>query len=369
MARNLRALDLATGVGAAYTAKLFCEVGWDVVKVEPAQGDPLRTAASRWGGGEGGAFAYVNHGKRSVTVDHATLLALAAQAEVVVGDFSTTGGAESGLDPALYERLTPQAVLASVSAFGRSGPKAEWTHCDVILQAASGLMFLTGEADQPPMQLPPYAGAMTGGLAAASAIMAAVRSHRLDTERSFLVLSMVEAMTALIHVLVSLYLQTGEVLRREQRIKQAMRMVPASDGYVYCAPGAVASVRMDGIAQLLDEPRLAEARFQTAEARMQNWPAYLELFVPPFANKTAKQWFEAAQALHLTFALVQTLDALFQCPQLSARQLMRQVPGPDGTAVQIPGRPFTIQGIAPTRRAAPRVPGQDTKAVLAEWLS
>jgi crotonobetainyl-CoA:carnitine CoA-transferase CaiB-like acyl-CoA transferase len=219
------------------------------------------------------------------------------------------------------------------------------------------------------MQLPPYATAMTGGLTAASAIMAAVRSHRLDGARHRLDLAIVEAMAAVIHGQVSQYLQTGEVLRREQRIKQALRMVPASDGYVYCAPGAVARVRMDGIAQLLDEPRLAEERFQTAEGRMQNWQAYLDLFVPPFARKTAKQWFDEAEALHLTFTLIQTVDEIFQCPQLSTRQLMRQVPGPDGTAVALPGRPFIMPGIEPAMRAAPGVPGQDTEAVIAEWLA
>ena len=85
-------------------------------------------------------------------------------------------------------------LLASVSAFGRSGPKSQWTSCDLILQAASGLMFLTGEADQPPMQLPPYAAAMSGGLAAESAVMAAVRSHRLDGQSRRLDLSMMEAL-------------------------------------------------------------------------------------------------------------------------------------------------------------------------------
>ncbi|MEE8301811.1 MAG: CoA transferase [Candidatus Tectomicrobia bacterium] len=366
---NQRALDLTTGVGAAYPTKLLCEVGWDVVKVEPQAGDPLRRAASRWGGGIGGAFVYVNYGKRSVTVDHVTLGALAAQADVVVGDFTPHGCAEADLPPDLYDQLSPRAVLASVSAFGLSGPKAPWTSGDLILQAASGLMFLTGEADQPPMQLPPYAAAMTGGLAAASAVMAAVRSHRLDSQSRRLDLSMMEAMTALIHGQVSQYLQSGEVVRREQRIKQALRMVPSSDGYIYCAPGAVASVRMEGIAQLLDEPRLAQERFQTAEGRMQNWEAYLELFVSPFAAKTAKQWFEEAEALHLTFTLVQTVDELFQCPQLVARQFMRQVPGPDGTSVAIPGRPFTMERMAPVCRPAPRTPGQDTDAVIAAWLA
>jgi crotonobetainyl-CoA:carnitine CoA-transferase CaiB-like acyl-CoA transferase len=126
---------------------------------------------------------------------------------------------------------------------------------------------------------------------------------------------------------------------------------------------------MEGVAQLLDEPRLAEDRFQTAEGRMRNWDEYLELFVPPFQRQTAQEWFEQAEALHLTFALVQTIDDLFSCPQLAARALWRDVPGPTGAPVSIPGRPFRLEDgpSAPTHPAA-AIPGQDTEEVLAEWL-
>ena len=93
---------------------------------------------------------------------------------------------------------------------------------------------------------------------------------------------------------------------------------------MYCAPGAVAAMRMDGIAELLSEPRLAAERFQTAEGRMQNWDEFVALFVPPFRARTAQEWFERAEAMHMTFALVQTIDDLFVCPQLGARGLLRR---------------------------------------------
>jgi crotonobetainyl-CoA:carnitine CoA-transferase CaiB-like acyl-CoA transferase len=368
---NMRALDLSTGVGAAYPAKLLCEVGWDVVKVEPAKGDPLRRLHSRWGEGNGGIFAYVNQGKRSVQVSADSLASLAQQSDVVIGDFSRQGLLDSGLTSDLFEQLAPRQVICSVSAFGLHGPRSHWASSDLIIQAASGMLFITGEAEQAPMQLPPFAAAMTGGLVAASAIMAALRSHRLEgTARQprILDLAIVEAMVSLAHGQVSRYLYKGEVARREQRIKQALRMVPAADGYIYCAPGAVGNLAMDGIARLLEEPRLAEERFQSAEGRMQNWDEYLQLLVPPFAEKTAAEWFAKAEQLHLTFALVQTVDELLQCPQLNNRSFFRSVPGPGGNATPIPGRPFVTDAIGPAVRAAPQQPGQHTEEVLREWL-
>lgn len=370
MTARPRALDIGTGVGAGYAARLLAETGWDVVKAEPPAGDPLRTAESRWGGGTGGAFIFANAGKRSVTADEPTLRKLAVAADVVIGDFSPSGLSAMNLPRDAFETLSPKQAVVSVSAFGLTGPRADWASTDLIVQAASGLMFLTGEFHQPPMQLPPYQGAIMGGIAAASAALLAVRTARRSGQLQRADVSLVEALAVHTAAQVSEYVYDGAVARREARIKAGLRMVPASDRFVYCAPGAVATMRMDGVAQLLDEPRLAEERFQTAEGRMQHFDEFVELFVPPFKRKTAQEWFEAAEALHLTFALVQTIEDLFACPQLESRELLREVPGPHGQPVRIPGRPFrTVGGPPPATLPPPSEPGMHTSEVLAEWLN
>ncbi len=364
-----RALDVATGVGAAYVSRLLAENGWDVVKAEPSGGDPLRRDASRWGGGVGGAFIFANAGKRGVSVDEPTLRRLASVADVVIGDFSPAGIAAMRLPSDAYDTLAPRQAITSVSAFGLTGPKAAWASTDLIVQAASGLMFLTGEHDQPPMQLPPYQGAIMGGIAAASATLLAVRSSRRDGKLRRTDTSLVEALAVHTAGQVSEYVYRGTIARREARIKGGLRMVPASDRFVYCAPGAVSSMRMDGVAVLLDEPRLAEERFQTAEGRMKHYNEFIALFVPPFKRKTAQEWFEGAEALHMTFALVQTIEDLFQCPQIEARELLRTTEAPDGRQIRMPGRPFrVVGGPRAATKPAPARPGIHTSEVLTEWF-
>ena len=268
-----------------------------------------------------------------------------------------------------YERFTPRQAVVSVSPFGITGPRANWASAEIVVQAASGLMFLTGEHDQPPMQLPPYQGDITGGVAGASAALLAVRSSRKDGALHRADVSLVEALAVHATAQVSQYVYHGAVARREARIKGGLRMVPASDRFVYCAPGAVSSMRMDGIAVLLDEPRLGEERFQTAEGRMANYDEFVELFVPPFRNRTAQEWFERAEAMHMTFALVQTLDELFDCPHLNAREFWRETSFA-GQPIRIPDRPFqSVGGAQPSTRPAPSTPGLDTTEVLEEWLS
>jgi crotonobetainyl-CoA:carnitine CoA-transferase CaiB-like acyl-CoA transferase len=318
----------------------------------------------------GGAFAFSNTGKRSIVVEFEQLERLAAASDVVIGDFSPAGLAKSELRPDSFSRLRPRQVITSVSPFGLTGPKAAWASTELIAQAASGLMFLTGEWDQPPMQLPPYQGELTAGVAAATATLLGARSFRADGELHRCDVSVVEALTVHTTGQVSDYVYRGAVARREARIKGGLRMVPASDRFVYCAPGAVSSMRMDGVATLLDEPRLAEERFQTAEGRMQNYDEFLELFVPPFRRKTAQEWFEGAEALHMTFALVQAVEDLFECPQLESRGLLRRFPIPGGGEISFPGRPYRIEpdpGIS--AGPFPYTPGGDTREVLAEWLN
>jgi crotonobetainyl-CoA:carnitine CoA-transferase CaiB-like acyl-CoA transferase len=368
--RRPRALDISCGVGAAYAAKLLAELDWDVVKYEPAAGDPLRARVSRWGGGAGGAFAFVNQGKRGVSGIPADLLAeLATAADVVIGDFSPPGLAQAGLNAGTADTLVPGQAVVSVSPFGLTPPKASWAASELVVQAASGLLYMTGEWDQPPQQMAPDQAALLGGVAGASAAILAARFSRRTGTVQYADIAMVEAMASFAYSSVSQYAHHGEVTAREQRIKAGLRMVPAKDRFVYCAPGAVAAMRMDGIAELLDEPRLAAERFQTAEGRMQNWDEFVALFAPPFRTRTAQEWFERAEAMHMTFALVQTIDDLFSCPQLGARGLLRTVPGPAGTTLQLPGRPFRIDGTASLDlRPAPAEPGCDTAEVLADWV-
>jgi crotonobetainyl-CoA:carnitine CoA-transferase CaiB-like acyl-CoA transferase len=367
---RLRALDVSCGVGAAYTAKLLAELDWDVVKYEPAGGDPLRGRVSRWGGGAGGAFAFVNQGKRGITGDPGDLLpGLAAAADVVVGDFSPAGLEQAGLTAQTADALTPGQAVVSVSPFGLTPPRASWAASDLVVQAASGLLYMTGEWDQPPLQMAPDQAALLGGVAGASAATLAAGLGRRSGTLQYADIAMVETVTSFAYSSVSQYVHRGEVAAREQRIKAGLRMVPAADRFVYCAPGAVGTMRMDGMAELIGEPKLAEERFQTAEGRMQNWDEFLALFIPPFQARSAQEWFERAEAMHMTFALVQTIDDLFTCPQLGSRGLLRSVPGRAGESLLLPGRPFRVNGTPSLDlRPAPPEPGSDTAAVLADWL-
>ncbi len=321
-----RVLEVGGSVAVAYVGKLFADLGWEVVRVERPD-TPSPPFPYRWGSSHGGAEVFFHHAKQSMWIEtDEQLAATAAEADIVVGDEQVWN-------------LNAAGVTACITPFGHRHDEP-WS--DLTLQAASGFMSLTGEFDQAPQQLPPFAAQLTGALGAASAILATVMSAQQDHCHRRLDLALVDVLTGFVHLQASRYAATGEVARREGRVKHALRMVPASDGFVYCAPGAVMNVDMRGVATLLNEPRLAEERFQTAEGRMQHWDEYLELMVTHFKTQPAAYWFEKAAELHLTFALVQSVDDLLTCPQLTARGLFQTHILADGRAVTVPGRAFRL---------------------------
>ena len=332
------AVEVSGGVGVAYAAKLLAGAGWDVVRYEPAGGGDRDRLQSRWGGAKGAAYAFLDQGKRRA--GRTGLAELVSSAQVVVGDFSPAGRALTGLEADAFLELAPEWAVVSISAFGLEGPRSDWAASDTVVQAACGLMYLTGEYSDPPTQLAPYQAALAGGVAGAGAVLAAARQSRTGGGVQRLDVAMVEALAALTYPALSAYGREGHVPRREARVPAGLRMVETADGWLYCAPGAVAQMRMDGMAQLLEEPRLNEDRFQTAAGRMGHWEEFLAVFVPAFQRRTAAEWFERASEQHMTLALVQRVEDLTACPQLRARGLLQAVPGPGGTTITVPGRPY-----------------------------
>ena len=295
---NRCVVEVSGSVAVAQASRQFAALGWKVIRV----GSPVKRDY-RWGQGKGAANAYLDYGK--IETDK-TLTELVEQADIVIGDERVAAVQGPG-------------VVLVISGWGMGDPRS-WD--DLELQATSGFMSVTGEYDQPPQQLPPYAAEMTGGLAAAATAMAAYMECNRVGHSIRIDFALADVLTTFVQSETGRYASTGEVAGRESRVKYALRMVPTADGFLYCAPGAVMNVAMDGVAKLTGEDRLADERFSTAEGRMDNWDEYVGLMVGAFASHSAAFWFAEAEKLHLTFALVQFVDDLLSCPQLHDRGLL-----------------------------------------------
>ena len=176
----MKVLEFGAGIAVAYAGYLLRDMGWDIDRIILDDEDPLISIPSRWGDRNNGLELFLNRDK-SVSFDTTNgLQERVADVDIVIGDFSSRALTKWGIQADFFEVITPRVGVISVTSFGLTHHLSEISHSDLILQAASGLLYLTGEAQQAPQQLPPYSAEMCGGLTASTAAMALARAYRLD---------------------------------------------------------------------------------------------------------------------------------------------------------------------------------------------
>ena len=229
--RDLRVLEISDRIAGGYCGKLLVDAGADVLKVEPAGGDPLRrytlTGAEPPGGSDAPLFGYLNAGKRSVTTGWQDLL---QRADVVVITATRSSAIECGIDPQRILQEAPTCVVVTISDFGWTGPWAQRAATEFTLQAWAGCTGFRGDPAGAPISIGGDLGEYMAGAFAAFGALAVRRRVRRGGNGEHLDLSMLEAMTLM---------QSGEWLHSQlMRVPPVTRSIevpsiePAKDGYV-----------------------------------------------------------------------------------------------------------------------------------------
>ena len=229
--RHLRVLEIATEIAGPYAGKLFADAGADVVKVEPAEGDPMRsyTAGGVVPDGDSALFQFLNTTKRSVVgvPEDAEVLALAAAADVVLVDAAI---ADDTLE--LIRAGNPGVVVASVTPFGRVGPLADLPATEFTLQATCGSSGGRGMTGGRPLAAGGRLGEWIGGAYAAVAAIAYARRARDSGRGEFVDVSLLEAMTITMGGLGVVAAQITPATGAPSRSLEIPSILPTSDGYV-----------------------------------------------------------------------------------------------------------------------------------------
>ncbi len=336
-------LDLSRVLAGPYCTMLLADLGADVVKVErPGQGDDTRAWGPPYAGGEAAYFLSVNRGKRSVALDLArpegqeAAQRLARSADVVVENFRPGTAERLGVG---YDRLAqerPGLVYCSITGFGDRRPGY-----DFVVQAESGLMAITGEADGEPVKVGVAVVDVLAGYAAATAILAA----KLSGEGKRIEISLLDvAISSLVNIAQSA-LVTGEEPGRYGNAHPSIvpyQTFTASDAQVAVAGGNDALYRR--LCEAVGRPDLAEdERFRTNPARVAHRGELVEELSVVFTTRTADEWvtrladagFPAGKVRGVLEALTAHGTATLEHPAIGA---LPQVPSPLGLASEPPPR-------------------------------
>ncbi len=295
---DLRVVEISDRIAGAYCGKLLVDAGADVVKVEPAAGDPLRcftaTGAVPPVGTDAPLFSYLNAGKRGVTAASGSLGNLLNRADVVI---IATG--ERGFNPRPLLDESPRCVVVTVSDFGLTGPWSDRPATEFTLQAWSGLTGFRGDPGGPPISIGGELGEYMGGACAAYGALALWRRVRRGGPGGHLDMSMLEAITLM---------QSSEWLHSQllkvppiRRSVEVPSIEEASDGYVGIS--MVTGQQWLDFAAMLDCPELTEIpelRFQIGRWDYRDW--IRERIGPWMRERTVDEIVELGQLFRLPIA-------------------------------------------------------------------
>ena len=382
--QGVRVLDLSRVLAGPWATQTLADLGAQVIKVErPGVGDDTR----QWGPpfyktseGERGDAAYymvTNRNKASICVDFSTpegrkiLHDLIPRCDVLVENFRTGHLARYGLDYDSVHTLNPKLVYCSITGFGQTGPLSERAGYDFVIQAMSGLMSVTGEADGPPLKVGLAISDLLAGLYASNAILAALWHARASGEGQQIDISLLDCQIAAMTNQAAATLLTGESAQRMGN--RHPNLVPyqvfaASDGPVVIAVANDAQfVRLCGAIGL--EGLEHDARFVTNAARVENREAMESLIAPLIAARPIICWVEALAAAGVPCGPVNTMTQALAEPQVAARAMVDTMKRDDlAKPVRVPASPLRLSETPVRARSAPPRLGADTDAVLGDLL-
>jgi len=386
---GIQVLDLSRVLAGPWCTQMLADLGADVVKVErPGAGDDTR----HWGppflkDAEGNNttqasyFTACNRNKRSVTIDMATpegqalIRQMAQQADVVVENFKVGGLKQYGLDHESLRALNPRLIYCSVTGFGQDGPYAERAGYDLMVQAMTGMMSITGRADSEPGGGPLRVGVavidLFTGLYASNAILAALHARQQTGEGQHIDMALLDVGMAVLANQAAGFLATGQAPGRMGNSHPSLapyQDFPTQDGAMLLAIGN--DGQFQRFCAAAGHPEWAQdARFATNTLRVQHRAALIPAMEAVTRTRSTADWIALLEDKAVPCGPINTIAQAFDDAQVKARGLRVDQPrsAGDGIAqVSTVASPLRLARNPPVLRHAPPALGQHTDEVLAE---
>ncbi|MET3465866.1 CaiB/BaiF CoA transferase family protein [Variovorax atrisoli] len=386
---GIKVLDLSRVLAGPWCTQILADLGADVVKIErPGVGDDTRT----WGPpfvkdadgndtDQASYFTACNRNKRSVTVDMATpdgqalLKQMAAQADIVVENFKTGGLRQYGLDHESLRAANPRLIYCSVTGFGHDGPYAERAGYDLMIQAMTGMMSITGRPDDVPGGGPLRVGvALTDlftGVYASTAILAALQVRERTGEGQHIDMALLDVGMAILANQASAFLNTGKAPGRQGNTHPSLapyQDFPTQDGAMLLAIGN--NGQFARFCEAGGHPEWAsDARFATNTLRVKHRGVLIPMMEELTRTRTTAAWVTLLEDKAVPCGPINDIAQAFDDAQVKARGLAVTLPRDAGDGIaSITGvaSPLRLSATPPVLRHAPPALGQHTQEVLAE---
>ncbi|HEV2983330.1 MAG TPA: CoA transferase [Vicinamibacterales bacterium] len=373
---DITVLDLSHALAGPFASTMLGDYGAEIIKIEPLEGEIARAWGPPFYGDEAAYFVNLNRNKKSVALDlkrpegKALFFRLLDRADVVLENLRVGTVAKLGIDYARVCERQPRIVYCSISGFGQDGPYRDRAALDLVVQAESGMISITGEPGGTGVRAGVSIADITAGLYAAFGILAALHARQKTGRGQFIDVSMLEGQLGILSGMVGAYL--------------ADRIVPGPLGTAYGAllPYQTFHTRSRDIAigigsdklwktfcpllgldHMVDDPRYA-----TNARRNANRPALVAALQETFLTKTYEEWESVLLPAGIPMGAINTLDQVVEHPQVKARGALVENTHPVAGTIRMTGPPVRMSDTPGAVRTPAPLLGEHTEEVLKNRL-
>ena len=373
---GVRVLDLTRVLAGPFCTALLGDLGAEVIKVETPGGDDYRHVPP-FDEETGGLFLLLNRGKKSISLDirseagRQIVRRLASNCDVVVENFRPGVMEQMGLGYAELSKANPRLIYVSISGFGQTGPMGNVPAYDLVIQAMTGFMDVSGEPDGPPMMTGESVADLATGLFASWSVLAALLSRERSGKGQFIDVAMYDCLFNFLPAALTQHLYGNTPPRRvgnRHQLGAPFGVFAAADGHFTIA--VLNPKQFAKLANAMGRPELAEdPRFSDNSVRNDNHAPLKECIEAWSGSLSVSEVVAALQRHDVPCSPILSVAEAAGSAQARERSLLRPVATADGRPISVMTQPVKFSGMPASSQLAPPVLGADGPGILADLLA
>ena len=377
---NIKVLDLTHMLSGPYGGMILADLGCDVIKIEPPiKGEGTRRLLENDPNysvnGMGAYFYTLNRNKKSVAIDLKKdeglkiFYGLVEKADVVLSNFSAGVTKKLKIDFDTLQKINPRIITCTVSGFGESGPNFQRPAFDQIAQALGGGMSITGLSAQEPMRAGIPIGDLGGGMFAVMGIQAALIDRVSTGIGQNVDISMLDCQISMLNYMATMQTMSGiipEPIGNSHFVHMPYNSFLTKDYPIVIA--AVGDQFWPRLLKIFKNPELQDPIYETAFERQKDKQKLESVIQKELLKENSDYWLEELEKESVPCARVNNLEQAIHDEQAQHRNMLVDVPHPEGGSAKIPGNPIKLSSVDTEEFLAPPLLGEHTKDILKDWL-
>lgn len=374
---RLRVLDLTQFLSGPFATQILGDLGAEVIKIEPPEGELTRHLAPHFIEEDSLYYLSCNRNKQSCALDlksskgREIVQQLALASDIVIENFRPGVAERLGLSYDALRKSKPSLIWCSISGFGQDGPYRNRPAYDMIVQAMSGGMSMTGERDGNSVRSGIPLGDLSAGMYAVIGVLSAVEDSRNTGKGRYIDVSMLDCQVAMLSYQAAYFLNSGQVPRRQGNGHDSIptyRAFKAGDG-IDVVITANTERMWQSLCKVLERDELSsDARFSSNADRLRNAEELWPLLEAAFRKRPAAEWVTRLLEAEIPAAAVNTLDRTFEDPQVVHRKMLMEMRSPQGNIARVAGNPLKFRDVEEMPVRYPPTLGQNSYDILTEVL-